>query len=359
MLFALMFALTAVAADGPPSMVAVRLGNDGSSEYVSVPSGGEVQFDTPGPTKLILESRRRMAGPSQRARPAIIEALGDGTVILTIRVPGVAIANGAIGDAVGGYPSKVERSVVTVPPGGQILSLRAPTGGPDFLVRVTRRDGELLFPKGFSAPTPTPAPPPTLETTPTGPLLTTTPQSPTQSSTVALTPAVGAGVGIGRAHRGTGVVPHVQGAGRMPVYADLISAGASVGVHRVSVKESHTIGVPYGGYATQTVAYQTLVIPLEAHAGIHIEAGPVTAVGTAGVALSIARRSDEARVASNVALGPVLGLGFERSLGSGIVRMVGEWSASRASFGNTNASGELIPESLGFTRTTVQYLFPL
>ena len=359
MLFALLFTLAAAAVDGPPSMVAVELGDDGSSEYVAVPSGDAVHFDTQGPTKLIVESRRRMAGPSQRARPAIIEALGDGNVILTIRVPGIAVANGAIADAIGGYPSKNERSVVTVPPGGKQLTLRAPAGGPDFLVRVTRRSGELLFPKGFSTPDAKPTPPAvTIQPKPAAPLLTTTSQSPPQQAAVALGPAAGLGIGVGRAHRGSGLVPHIHAVGRLPIYEDLVSAGATIGAHRITVDEAHTIGVPYGGYATQTITYQTLVIPIEAHAGVHVQTGPVTTVGAAGLALSIARRSDGDRTATNIALGPSIGLGVERAVGSGIARILAEWTASQATFGNTDSTGSLARESLAVTRTTIQYLFP-
>ena len=110
-----------------------------TTEFLLIPSGTRLDFSTPGPKKITVESRRRLAGAAQRARTAPLSAEGDGNLILTIRVPGIAAPDGIINDALGGVPSKSDRSVVTVPEGGKVLTLEAPVGGPDFFVRVVDR----------------------------------------------------------------------------------------------------------------------------------------------------------------------------------------------------------------------------
>lgn len=356
MLLLFILCLNSWATGSAPAMVSVRTGQD-AVEYVTLPSGTQLNYDTPGPAKVVIESRRRMAGPSQRSRPAPLEALGDNNIILTMQVPGSAIANGQIDDSLGGVPSKVERSVVTVPPGGRMLSLRAPVGGPDFLVRVYRRSGEPIIPSGLRVPEPKGVPPVGTPQPKPAPLLVTQP-SPDPSSP-GLVQAIGLGFGLGIPGRGAGMVLHGNIVGRAPVYSDLLSVGGSVGFHRIAVNDSHTIDVPYGGYATQTVSYSTAVIPMEAHVGVHLPLGTAHSVTTVGIAVSIAsRHQDGADRVTNLAIGPTIGTGLEYALGPGLTRALVEWTDSRTRFGNADAQGTATRETLAVTRFSVQYLFP-
>ena len=152
---------------------------------------------------------------------------------------------------------------------------------------------------------------------------------------------------------------HGNVGGRVPVYQDRLSVGGSLGFHRISVADSHTITMPYGGYATQTVAYSTSVVPAEIHLGVHLPVGALHSVTTIGVSVSIASRDEDGsdRV-TNVAIGPAIGTGFEYPLGPGLSRALVEWTDSRTSFGNSDERGSASRESLAVARIGIQYLFP-
>ena len=142
------------AATSPPEDGTIPIPVDAkTTPYVPLSSGSTLAFDTPGPRKLTVESRRRLAGAGQRAKHAPLEVRGDGNPIMTIKVPGTAIADGRIHDRLEGFPSKEDRTVITVPEGGRQLTLTAPPGGPDFFVRITDRDqpSVLIMPAGIAA----------------------------------------------------------------------------------------------------------------------------------------------------------------------------------------------------------------
>jgi hypothetical protein len=349
---------TAAASTTAGSAVTVTV-NQASVPYLPLPSGTELLFDTPGPKKLTIEARRRMAGPSQRAQSAPMEALGDGQLILTIKVPGTALSRGTIDDRIGGFPSKSDRSVVTVPPGGNQLTLRAPTGGPDFLVRITDRNGEALLPisGGEQAPPPKPVVSAVTPTPKPAPPPQPTRQKPTRAAPAALSTAAGIDLGLGLPARGSAPVWHLGLTGRLPAYNNLISVGGSMGYHRIRVEETHTVAQPVGGYASQTVDYRTGVVPIEIHAGIHAPAGPIAPVATAGMALFVATRVDGSNRVTNVAVGPSLAIGGEASVGPGSIRLLLGWSEARARFGNTGTGGESVRETLAVSRISTQYLY--
>ena len=58
MLLMFIVSLASWANGAPPAMVSVRIGQD-AIEYAALPSGTQLNFDTPGPAKLVIESRRR------------------------------------------------------------------------------------------------------------------------------------------------------------------------------------------------------------------------------------------------------------------------------------------------------------
>jgi len=349
---------TAGASTTAGSAVTVTV-NQASVPYLPLPSGTELLFDTPGPKKLTIETRRRMAGPSQRAQSAPMEALGDGQLILTIKVPGTALSSGTIDDRLGGFPSKSDRSVVTVPPGGNQLTLRAPTGGPDFLVRITDRSGEALLPVSGGEPTPPPKPVVTAVTP--SPKPAPPPQANkrkrTQAAPAALSTAGGIDLGFGLPARGSSPIWHMGLTGRLPVYNNLISVGASMGYHRIRVEETHTIAQPVGGYASQSVDYRTGIVPIEVHAGIHVPAGPIAPVATAGMTLFVATRTEGSDRVTNAAIGPSLAVGGEAAVGPGSIRLLLGWSEGRARFGNAGTQGESVRETLAVSRISTQYLY--
>ena len=238
-----------------------------------------------------------------------------------------------------------------------MLSLRAPAGGPDFLVRVHRRSGEPIIPSGVPVPEAKGLPPVGPPQPKPAPLLIT--QASPDPSSPDLVPAIGLGFGLGIPGRGTGMVLHGSVVGRAPVYSDLLSVGGSVGFHRIAVDDSHTIDVPYGGYATQTVSYSTAVVPIAAHMGVHLPLGNANSVTTVGVAVSIAsRHQDGADRVTNLAIGPTIGTGIEYAIGPGLTRALVEWTDSRTSFGNADERGTASRETLAVTRFSLQYLFP-
>ncbi len=116
--------------DDPTTPITVDAKTD---PYVPLASGTSATFETPGPQKVMVQSRRRMAGAGQRAKHAPIEVRGDGNPILTIKVSGTAIPDGRIHDRLEGFPSKDEKTLITVPEGGRQLTLTAPLWGcPDW-----------------------------------------------------------------------------------------------------------------------------------------------------------------------------------------------------------------------------------
>jgi len=365
----LMLALPAHAQSEAPSdspTTAIRVKTK-TEQYVAIGSGNTLVFDTPGPMKLMIESRRRMAGAGQHSKDAPLKALGDGQAIRTLNVPGESIANGAIEDRLGGYPSKSDRSILAVPLGGQQLSLYAPQGGPDFFVRVMDRDNPavLILPTGVEAPAVAVSPEPLVETA--EPIVESEVKaeppkavmSPTPNQSPLLTAAAGIQTGVGVPARGTNAVTHIGITGRIPVYAQLLSAGASIGWHRIRVEENHHITDATGGYLVYEANYRTTVIPISARLSVHVPypAGPVQPIASAGLGIFVATRTDGKQSVTNIAVGPSVAAGCEIAIGAGRLQSTIGWHEARARLGNQGLDGGAVRETLAVTRLNFRYLY--
>jgi hypothetical protein len=370
-------ALAAEEADVSPT---VGITVDAKTEhFLPLKSGSTLTFDTPGPQGLLVISRRRMAGAGQRAKTAPIEARGDGHPIMTIAVSGTAIPSGRIHDRMEGFPSKQDKSVITVPEGGKQLTLTAPPGGPDFFVHVSSRDRPdvLILPIGAApaaaavaaATAPAEAPrsgepkedPQAAEedAPPPGQAKPATPQKAQE-----LKPGVGVELGLGIPARGTSLVTHVGLTGRYPVYRDLLSVGGSIGWHRITVEEQVNVVHPMSGNLEYSANWRTSIVPIQARATVHVpySAGPIVPIASAGLGLFIATRTDESgadgpQTATKLAVGPELAVGCEIEIDVGLLQTTVSWSEARASLGNRGVDGEPVAETFALTSLYLSYLY--
>lgn len=132
----------------------------GSSEDVYYPlaAGAQLSYDAAGPSKLTVRVRRRLAVGQDHPPQCQIVALGDGHLIMKINVTKGPDRGATIYDSLGGLPSRADVAHITVPPGGKVLTLTAPAGGPDFLVRVEREETEGAVASAPATSAPTAAP---------------------------------------------------------------------------------------------------------------------------------------------------------------------------------------------------------
>jgi hypothetical protein len=369
MLFFLHLILSIGHAEIEPTVSITVEGN--TTEFLLLSSGTRLDFSTPGPKKIAIESRRRMAGAAQRAGTAPITAVGDGNLILTIRVPGTAVASGTINDKMGGYPSKPDRSVVTVPDGGKVLTVEAPIGGPDFLIRVVDRTwpDRLVTPIHSSLIDEDIGDPEISEAEePIGDqeeiqqeIDSSQTERPMRSKNAPddLRPAAGVKIGFGIPSRGNKMVFAMAATGRYPIYKDLISLGGSLGWHRIGVEEQVAIANPIAGDLTYAANWHTTVIPIVAQGNIHVPfpAGPITPIASAGMGMYIATRTDGSDKTTNLALGPTFGLGAEADIPVGQIQATVSWHEARARFGNQSTDGSAVRESLAVSQLNVAYLY--
>ena len=340
-----------------------------TNRYIPLKSGTSVAFDTPGPRKLLIQSRRRLAGAGQRSKAEPIEVRGDGNPILTIKVPGSAIADGRIHDRLEGFPSNDDKSLVTVPEGGKQLTLTAPPGGPDFFIRVSDRDqpGVLLLPTGMATETPaTVVATPTKEAPRSG-----DPTKPSQASTASknkqnsaaiqneIQAGAGLEIGFGVAARGTSMVFHIGATGRYPIYKDLLSVGGSLGWHRIGVETNRTTNNPIAGTVSYAADWHTDIIPIIGRVSVHVPypPGPVTPIASVGLGTFIASRTDGERSTTSVAIGPELAVGCEFGLPVGLMQSTISWSEARAQMGNQGVNGQAVSETFAVTRLNLAYLY--
>ena len=344
-----------------------------TTEFLLIPSGTRLDFSTPGPKKITVESRRRLAGAAQRARTAPLSAEGDGNLILTIRVPGIAAPDGIINDALGGVPSKSDRSVVTVPEGGKVLTLEAPVGGPDFFVRVVDRTwpDRLIVPIRVSEAGINNMPDPdiveadldTNEPESEQPSYTTEAESNrltrNPSAPDILKPGAGMSLGLGAPSRGTNVVVNISAVGRYPVYKDLVSIGASLGWYRIGVNDQITIADPMAGDLTYTANWHTTVVPVVGLTTIHVPfpAGPITPLAGAGPGMYIATRTEGVNKSTSLALGSAVSLGAEIATPIGEFQTTFNWHEARARFGNQAEDGSVVRETLAVSQLNFAYLY--
>jgi len=343
-----------------------------TTEFIPLRSGNTLEFITPGPKKILVTSRRRMAGAAQRAKTAAIEARGDGNPIMTIKVPGTAIADGRIDDRLGGFPSRQDRSVITVPDGGQRLTLTAPPGGPDFFIRVTDKDKDdaLILPVGAAAvaeATPQPKQqaneaPRSGESEPARKEKSQAKAAPAEKrpeGPTSLQPAAGVEMGFGIPARGTAMVFHIGAKGRYPVYKSLISAGGSIGWHQINVREDVDVVNPISGDLDYQADWSTSIVPIQARATVHVpySVGSVVPIASAGLGMFILTRSDGGTSTTSVAVGPELAAGCEIDINAGLLQTTISWSEARAQLGNQGVDGAAVAETFAVTSFNIAYLY--
>jgi len=357
--------------DEPTTAITVDAKTD---PYVPLTSGTSATFDTPGPQKIMVQSRRRMAGAGQRAKHAPIEVRGDGNPILTIKVSGTAIPDGRIHDRLEGFPSKDDQTLITVPEGGRQLTLTAPPGGPDFFVRVTSRDNptNLILPVGI-APTqaaPAVATAPVQDAPRSGEqdkkdnteskpepkkrqaARNTAPQNELQAG-------AGMEMGLGIAARGTHMVFHLGATGRYPIYKDLLSVGGSIGWHRIGVEAERPVTHPISGDISYSADWHTDIVPIIARVSVHVPypPGPLTPIASAGLGAFIATRTDGSTSTTRLAVGPELAVGVEFGLPVGLLQTTISWAEARTQMGNQGTDGQAVAETLATTRLNLAYLY--
>jgi len=358
--------------EGPTTPITVDAKTD---QYVPLTSGKSATFDTPGPQKIMVQSRRRLAGAGQRAKHAPIEVRGDGNPVLTIKVSGTAIPDGRIHDRLEGFPSKDDKTLITVPEGGRQLTLTAPPGGPDFFVRVTTQDNPttLILPVGVaSAPaTPSVAAAPVEDAPRSGeqnakeneaskkPAKETRQASRNTAAQNELQAGAGMEMGFGIAARGTHMVFHVGATGRYPIYKDLLSVGGSIGWHRIGVEAERPVTHPIAGDVSYSADWHTDIVPIIARVSVHVPypPGPVTPIASVGLGAFIATRSDGSASTTRFAVGPELAVGCEFGLPVGLLQTTISWAEARTQMGNQGVDGQAVSETLATTRLNLAYLY--
>ena len=166
-------------------------------------------------------------------------------------------------------------------------------------------------------------------------------------------------MGVGLPARGNNIVTSINAVGRYPLYKELISAGASLGWHRISVEEQVSISDPLAGDLIYAADWKTTVIPITAHANIHVPfpAGPITPIANSGVGMYIATRAEGSNRVTNVTFGPTVGLGAEMEFEFGEFQAVVNWHDARAKFGNQSTDGSVVRESLAVTQINLAYMY--
>ena len=360
--------------------VLISAGDD-DTIYYALDAGSALNYPALGPVELELKTRLRVP-VGRRAASGVVEAYGDGEFRLPdIVVPGRGVAHGQVFDARGGVPSDAVVTTVAIPTGGTSLSLKASAGGPDFLVRVTRS----------AAPEPTtvriaPVALAAIETPPAAPVVPLEPASdlvlgtseacPDPTLPVAVSEAqvaepsesfldqhpvrAGLELGLGVPARGTEAVFYYGVQGRIGVVEDMIDAALSVGAYRVGVEETHHFDDPYAGPIAVATDYHTTVVPVEL-AGIYrvpvILLGIVHPIAGAGVSLDFTRRVDGDEREGGVGLGPTLFGGVDVDAGPGQLSALLGWNGLRHDYGNVNADGEPVRETLATVRVDVAWLY--
>jgi hypothetical protein len=362
--------LATAAPSSPAEMTPITV--DAKTEsYLSLRSNSSLDFKTPGPAKIVVNSRRRMAGAAQRSAKATLKAYGDDRLIMTVQVPGISIPSGKINDRMGGFPSKAERVVITVPEEGSVLRLEAPEGGPDFFIQVSRKEtpDTFLMPIGTVSGTPaaTTKAVPIVEKEETSPPPKPTPQEPIAKAEIkqrkhasaSLKPGAGLNMGFGIPARGNKMVFQLAATGRMPIYKKLLSAGGTIGWYKISVEEDVAIADTYGGPLTYSADWHTNVVPIVAHVTAHApnEFGPVVPIASAGLGLYIATRTDDGEKITSVGVGPEFSAGAEFDIEVGRLQTTISWNEARSRFGNRGPEGEVVRETLAVTRLNISYLY--
>jgi hypothetical protein len=347
--------------------------------YYPLNAGTSLEYLAKGPTSLVLQTRLRISA-GRKSASGVVQAYGDGEFrIPDIAVTGRGVADGAVFDARGGVPSDVVLSTIEIPAGGTSLTIRAPSRGPDFLVRVV----------AHPAAEPVEAPPVALATIETPPAAPIVPAEPSRDLVLSTAPAcadatlpvsvseaqvaseprsileshpieAGPELGLGAPARGDSAVFYWGVQGRIAALEDVIDATLSVGSYRVGVLETHQVDDPYAGPVTVAADYHTTVVPVEI-AGLYrvpmILFGIVHPFAGAGASLDFTRRVEGDDRSSGVGVGTVLLGGVDIDVGPGQLDTAFGWNGVRHDFGNVNAEGEPVRETFATVRLDVAWLY--
>jgi hypothetical protein len=347
--------------------------------YYALDAGRSLDYLAAGPVELVLQARLRI--PDGRAKPSgVVEAFGNGEFrIPDIVVDTSAVTGGVVYDARGGVPSEVVLSTITVPPGGTSLTIKAPSGGPDFLVRVTKRPAAetavatLEQPPAEStlveetatndlvlATTETAMVAPTVDVAEAEPMVATAPATESQGFLRDHEVKAGPELGLGAPARGSAAVFYYGIQGRIAVVPEMIDATLSIGAYRVGVFETYRVDDPYAGPVTVAADYHTTVVPVEVSALYRVPillAGIVQPFAGAGVSIDFARRTDGAEHVGGVGIGTGIKGGVNIDAGPGQLSANVGWNGVRHDFGNLNADGDPVRETLAFVRVGAAWLY--
>ncbi len=335
-----------------PDPVVIQVGKN-EDRYHLIRAGSQLDFDTPGPLEVKVDIRQRLASANQKA-DGELRAVGDSVhPIMTITVQGAAEGNGQINDAYGGIPSKADHAEITVPAGGSMLSLIAPSGGGDFFVRVMDEDGlepvaAVVAPLDTEEPNEEPRH-----------VADEKPKKKNQR-TGSGGPAVGAAFGLGVPARGTKAVGYLAAEGRYPIYKNFLSAGGAIGWYRIGVNQSVQVADPYSGPSDIQGTWHTDVVPIVARILGHLpfDLGPVIPMGGLGFGMYFAKRIDGTFKSTRLGVGPEILVGSEFELGvAGRIGTHISWNGARVRYGNRGPDGEEVRETIANTRLNLRYLY--
>ena len=378
----------------------------GNRSYYPLSAGDELSFDTPGPIRLEAEIRIRIPVDTLLEEPPRLQALGDGVNFMSIEASIQPATQGQIYDTYGGVPSVASRATLDVPSQGQVLSLRAPVDGPDFLVFLSRPpvapanaeaalsptesdspwalpSGEALQVSDFDETTDE-APPndglslssseanndePTrndvLESEPTDldatepPIAELRPIQPIIDSFQQL--HVGIKAGLGLPSWGTGMVPRLAARGAIPIGPEIGELAVALGWYRLALEDRDILVDPFIGAYEMNWSWRTQVVDLSAEfvANIPISIGPVQPIAGAGLNLYWARRSFEQETYSGLAPGMHMQVGGRYPLSVGTLEAAIGWNGGRRNFENHGQDGRPVRESLAATHLDVTWMMEL
>jgi|GEM_PF-2271004 len=371
-LFLQIMVSTALAVDVPPrertTPTSVR-GRDGEHAYHTLTPNQSLSFTTPGPGKWGLEARQRVAGAAQRAAGSI-EVLGNGThKIMTIKLKANADRRASIDDTLGGSPTTAERAWITVPSGGEFITLRSPPGSRDILVRLYTNEPAPA--PSFAAAPAAALPADDLDEDPpedgvissnvrtNDTLDDAPPEKPQRRNTKKSDVEFGGSMGLGIPARGTKAVGYIGLEARYPVYGELISIGGSTGWYRIGVKDDLEVADPYMGHTTIQADWRTDVFPLITRGLFHVpyKLGPAEPLAGIGLAMFIAKRVDGTQKTTRFGVGPEILAGTDFDLKHlGRLGTHLTWTEARMRLGNTGPDGAEVKETIAHTRLNLTWM---
>jgi hypothetical protein len=136
----------------------------GAATCFPLEPGRTLEYSVYGPVALTVEVRQLLPRPGQIPEPALVRAFGDGKKVLDIKVQQTTVPGGRVLGGGLGFPTVPDVARFTVPAGGRSLSLRAPSAGSEFLIRVLADEAPPA--PALAALAPTPAAPPVVAATP-------------------------------------------------------------------------------------------------------------------------------------------------------------------------------------------------